>query len=53
MAGRELREELRKDPRFVAGEQWPERVRREREIANLPALVVNRLPTARLGLRFR
>jgi hypothetical protein len=44
-AEREIREEARKDLRFVAGEQWPERVRREREIANRPALVINRLPT--------
>jgi hypothetical protein len=44
-AEREIREEARKDLRFVAGDQWPERVRREREIANRPALVINRLPT--------
>jgi hypothetical protein len=44
-AEREIREEARKDLRFVAGEQWPERVRREREIASRPALTINRLPT--------
>lgn len=44
-AEREIREEARKDLRFVAGEQWPERVRRERELASRPALTINRLPT--------
>lgn len=39
---RELADE---DFRFVAGEQWPEKVRRLREVHSRPCLTINRLPT--------
>ncbi len=39
------RAEAVKDLRFFIGEtQWPEKVRREREVEGLPCLIINRLP---------
>jgi hypothetical protein len=40
---REIREAAREDIRFVAGEQWPEKQKKEREAAGRPAHVHNRL----------
>lgn len=41
---RDNREEAAKDLTFLAGDQWPESVRREREAARRPMLTINRLP---------
>lgn len=42
----ENRREALDDLRFARlGEQWPERVRRERELEGRPCLTINRLPT--------
>ena len=41
----EIREEARDDLRFARlGEQWPEKVRRDRELDGRPCLTINRLP---------
>lgn len=37
-------EQARDDLRFLAGEQWPEEVRRNRELEHRPCLTINRLP---------
>jgi hypothetical protein len=44
-AEREIRAEAVTDLRFVAGDQWNEHLRREREAARRPALTINKLPT--------
>jgi len=41
---RENREEASIDLAFVAGDQWPEAVRRDREAQRRPMLTINRLP---------
>lgn len=41
---RDNREEAAKDLTMLAGDQWPESVRREREAARRPMLTINRLP---------
>jgi hypothetical protein len=41
---RENREAGTSDLAFLAGDQWPEAIRREREIEGRPMLTVNRLP---------
>lgn len=41
----ENRQEALDDLRFLAGEQWPESMRRMREIENRPCLTINKLPT--------
>lgn len=41
---RENREDAHKDLRFLAGDQWPQEIRRARENANRPTLTINRLP---------
>lgn len=41
---RDNREEASKDLTMLAGDQWPESVRREREAARRPMLTINRLP---------
>jgi hypothetical protein len=41
---RENRELFIEDLKFYAGEQWPDRVRRDREIQDRPVLTINRLP---------
>jgi len=41
---RDNREEASRDLTFLAGDQWPESVRREREAAKRPMLTINRLP---------
>lgn len=43
-ADRENRDEAMRDLRFVAGDQWPSDVARDRESANRPTLTINRLP---------
>ena len=41
----EIRKEARDDLRFARlGEQWPEKVRRDRELDGRPCLTINRLP---------
>jgi len=42
---RENREDAHKDLRFLAGDQWPQEIRRQRESDNRPVLTINRLPT--------
>jgi hypothetical protein len=44
-AEREIRREARTDLNYVAGNQWDEKVRRDREMNGRPALTFNRLPT--------
>lgn len=44
-AEREVRDEARIDLRFLAGDQWEERVMQERRQTGRPALVFNKLPT--------
>jgi Phage P22-like portal protein len=44
-AEREIREEAELDMRFVAGDQWTEKARRERESAFRPVLTFNKLHT--------
>ena len=44
-AERENRDEAAKDLRFLAGDQWDPKVKKDRELAGRPALVINRLPT--------
>ncbi|MEQ8822757.1 MAG: portal protein [Filomicrobium sp.] len=41
---RENRREASLDMQFLAGDQWPEAVRREREAEGRPMLTINRLP---------
>jgi hypothetical protein len=41
---RDNRQDAANDLRFLAGDQWPETVRREREMAGRPMITVNRLP---------
>lgn len=41
---RDNREEAARDLTFLAGDQWPDSVRREREAARRPMLTINRLP---------
>ena len=41
---RQNRERYIEDLKFYAGEQWPDRVRRDREIQDRPVLTINRLP---------
>lgn len=41
---RENREEAATDLAFLAGDQWPEAVRRDREAQRRPMLTINRLP---------
>jgi len=41
---RENREDAHKDLRFLAGNQWPQEIRRSREQSNRPTLTINRLP---------
>lgn len=43
-ADKENRDEALRDLRFVAGDQWPANVAREREAADRPTLTINRLP---------
>lgn len=43
-ADRTNREEAARDLSFLAGDQWPEAVKREREAARRPMLTINRLP---------
>jgi len=43
-AERDNRQDAASDLAFLAGDQWPEAVRRERELAGRPMLTVNRLP---------
>lgn len=43
-ADRENRDEAVRDLAFVAGDQWPAKVRAERDAANRPTLTINRLP---------
>jgi len=43
-ADRDNREETAVDLNFLAGNQWPDSVRREREEAKRPMLTINRLP---------
>ena len=38
------REDAASDLRFLAGDQWPDAARREREAANRPVMTINRLP---------
>lgn len=38
------RDQARDDLEFLAGEQWPDAIRSEREQANRPILVINRMP---------
>ena len=40
---RHNREEAEKDLRFRAGDQWPEKVRRDREAENRPCITVDKL----------
>lgn len=40
----EIRKEALDDLEFRAGNQWPEDVRRDRELNNRPCLVINRVP---------
>jgi hypothetical protein len=42
---KEIRDEAEKDLRYVAGDQWDEGVRAEREAKGLPCLTFNRMPT--------
>lgn len=42
--GRENRRLFIEDLKFYSGEQWPEQVRRDREIQDRPVLTVNRIP---------
>jgi hypothetical protein len=44
-AEREVREEARIDLRFLAGDQWEEKVKNDRKREGRPALVFNKLPT--------
>lgn len=41
---RENREDAHRDLRFLAGDQWPQQIRQEREANNRPTLTINRLP---------
>ena len=41
---RDNRVEASEDLNFLAGNQWPETVRRERETEGRPSLTINRLP---------
>lgn len=41
---RENREDAHRDMRFLAGDQWPQAIRQERETNNRPTLTINRLP---------
>lgn len=41
---KENREEASRDLAFIAGDQWPDQVRREREAERRPMLTINRLP---------
>lgn len=43
-ADRDNREEAAQDLAFLAGDQWPESVRRERDQEGRPMLTINRLP---------
>lgn len=43
-ADKENRDEALRDLRFVAGDQWPADVARERQAADRPTLTINRLP---------
>lgn len=45
-AEREIREEAELDMRFVSGDQWTEKARRERESAFRPVLTFNKLHTS-------
>ncbi len=45
-AEREIREEAELDMRFIAGDQWTEKARRERESAFRPVLTFNKLHTS-------
>lgn len=40
----EIYEFLRKDLRFRNGEHWPEKIKKSREDAGLPCLVINKIP---------
>lgn len=40
----EERELMRDDQRFAAGDQWPDAIRQQRELASRPIQTVNRLP---------
>lgn len=40
----ENREKALDDLRFISGEQWPEQIRKEREMENRPVLTINRMP---------
>lgn len=44
MHDRDNREDAARDLTMLAGDQWPEAVRREREAAQRPMLTINRLP---------
>lgn len=44
MNDRNNRREMSADLQFIAGDQWPLRVKRDREAANRPMLTLNRLP---------
>lgn len=41
---RENREDAFTDLKFLGGDQWPERIRQQREAASRPCLTINRLP---------
>jgi hypothetical protein len=43
-ADKENRDEALRDLRFIAGDQWPSDVARERKLADRPTLTINRLP---------
>jgi hypothetical protein len=43
-AERKIRQASLDDLRFLSGDQWPENVRRQREIDGRPCLTINRLP---------
>jgi hypothetical protein len=42
---RDVFDEARKDLAFLAGDQWDPKTKLDRETANRPALVINKLPT--------
>ncbi len=44
MHDRENREDAFTDLKFLAGDQWPDSVRQQREAQNRPCLTINRLP---------
>ena len=41
----EFRKEAKKDLEFKVGNQWPENVRHERDVAQRPCLTINKLPS--------